>query len=215
MAREDRMGNRKPRQQRLMQRVPDLGYYLIVTDTEGTERCYFNGLHDDLPADIKDRLVIKVIETSTAELIEKCLEYTAYNAQYREPWIIFDRDQVKNFDHIIELAFKNQINVGWSNPCFEIWMHAYYGYMPSIENSWNCCSKFSQLYEKKTGQKYDKADATIYKRLKTTGDEDKAIRVAELRLKEQHDLKKGKPSEMCPCTTVHMLVYELRGKANI
>ncbi len=215
MAREDRMGNRKPRQQRLIQRVPDLGYYLIVTDTKGTERCYFNGLQDHLPTDIKDRLVIKVIETSTVNLIEKCLEYTAYDAQYREPWIIFDRDQVKDFDHIIALAFKNQINVGWSNPCFEIWMHAYYGYMPSIENSWNCCSKFSQLYEKKTGQKYDKADTTIYKRLKETGDEDKAIRVAELRLREQHDLKKTKPSEMCPCTTVHMLVSELRGKANI
>lgn len=215
MAREDRMGNRKTRQQRLKQRVPDLGYYLIVTDTEGTERCYFNGLHDDLPADLKDRLVIKVIETSTSELIRKCLEYTVYNAQYREPWIIFDRDQVKDFDHIIELAFKNQINVGWSNPCFEIWMHAYYGYMPSIENSRNCCSKFSQLYKKKTGQKYDKTDETIYKRLKETGDEDKAIRVAELRFKAQHDLKKSKPSEMCPCTTVHMLVNELRGKANI
>ena len=115
----------KPRQQR--RRIPDLGYYLIVTDTEGTERCYFNGLHENLPAEIQDRLVVKVIETKTVGLIGKCVEYTAYDAQYREPWIVLDRDQVKDFDQIISQAYKNQINVGWSNPCFEIWMFAYYG----------------------------------------------------------------------------------------
>ena len=27
-------------------------------------------------------------------MIDKCLELTAYDAQYRIPWIVFDRDQV-------------------------------------------------------------------------------------------------------------------------
>lgn len=63
MARKDRLGNRKTREQRKKLRKQDLGYYLIVTDTEGTERCYFEGLHKSLPADIRDRLVIKVVET--------------------------------------------------------------------------------------------------------------------------------------------------------
>ena len=208
MARKDRTGERKPRQQR--RRIPDLGHYLIVTDTEGTERCYFNGLHENLPAEIQDRLVVKVIETKTVGLIGKCVEYTAYDAQYREPWIVLDRDQVKDFDQIISQAYKNQINVGWSNPCFEIWMFAYYGKMPVIPESWNCCSKFSQLYENKTGQKYDKADKAIYRRIKETGDEDRAIEVAESKRNQQIDAGKIKPSEMCPCTTVHDLVSKIR-----
>ena len=38
MARNERTGNRKTREQRNKVRVPELGYYLIVTDTEATER---------------------------------------------------------------------------------------------------------------------------------------------------------------------------------
>lgn len=44
MAKKDRQGERRTREQRRNIRVPELGYYIIVTDTEGTERCYFNGL---------------------------------------------------------------------------------------------------------------------------------------------------------------------------
>ena len=34
MARKERTGNRKTREQRKQFKVPELGYYLIVTDTE-------------------------------------------------------------------------------------------------------------------------------------------------------------------------------------
>jgi len=40
MAKKDRTGNRKSREQRKQFKVPELGYYLIVTDTEATERCF-------------------------------------------------------------------------------------------------------------------------------------------------------------------------------
>ena len=83
MAKGDRIGNRKTREQRRTIKVPELGYYLIVTDTEGTERCFFTGLHQSLPEEVKNKLVIKVVETKTQNMIEKCLEMTAYEAQYR------------------------------------------------------------------------------------------------------------------------------------
>jgi hypothetical protein len=34
-------------------------------------------------------------------MIDRCLELTAYDAQYRMPWLVFDRDEVKDFDKII------------------------------------------------------------------------------------------------------------------
>ena len=111
MARKDRTGNRKTRDQRSKRRKPEMGYYLVVTDTEGTERCFFNGLHDSLPDDMKKKLVIKVMETKTQNLVHKCLELTAYDAQYRIPWIVFDRDQVINFDQIIQEAERAGIHV--------------------------------------------------------------------------------------------------------
>ncbi|MCD8006933.1 MAG: hypothetical protein LUF29_08230 [Oscillospiraceae bacterium] len=62
MARKDRTGSRKPRSQQTARRVPEMGYYLVVTDTEATERCYFTGLHDSLPEEVKEKMVIKVVK---------------------------------------------------------------------------------------------------------------------------------------------------------
>ena len=115
MARKDRMGNRKTRDQRSKRRIPEMGYYLVVTDTEATERCFFTGLHNSLPEEMKQKLVIKVVETDTQDLIQKCQELTAYDAQYRIPWIVFDRDQVVDFDQIVTWAEKAGIYAGWSN----------------------------------------------------------------------------------------------------
>ena len=106
MARKDRTGNRKTREQRKQFKVPELGYYLIVTDTEATERCFFTGLHQALPEDVRNKLVIKVVETKTRAMIDKCLELTAYDAQYRIPWIVFDRDQVQSFPYICSSALE-------------------------------------------------------------------------------------------------------------
>lgn len=212
MARKDRTGNRKSRDQRSKKRIPELGYYLVVTDTEATERCYFNGLHNSLPDTMKSKLVIKVVETKTQNLIEKCKELTAYEAQYRIPWIVFDRDQVPNFNQIITEAKKEGIQVGWSNPCFEIWMFGYFGNIPAIQESWTCCSRFGDLYKKKTGQSYSKADKDMYKRSCEFGDEETAF--TQARQKYEQCIRNGKvvPSDMCPCTTVQELVEEIKGK---
>ena len=78
-------------------------------------------------------------------MIQKCIELTAYDAQYRLPWIVFDRDQVVNFDEIIREAEHAGIRVGWSNPCFEIWMYTYFGSMPAIQESWTCCERFADI----------------------------------------------------------------------
>ena len=213
MARKDRTGNRKPREQRPPVKVPELGYYLVVTDTEATERCYFQGLHKELPKEIQNKLVIKVVETRTRTMIDKCLELTAYDAQYRMPWIVFDRDEVKDFDKIIAEARAFDISVGWSNPCFEIWMYSYYGSMPAIRESWVCCEEFEKIFQRKTGQKYSKSDIGIYEKISRTGNEAKAIQIA--RQKFEQCLREGKtlPSQMYPCTTVYQLVGEIREEA--
>lgn len=212
MAKKDRTGNRKTRDQRKQFKTPELGYYLIVTDTEATERCFFTGLHQAMPKDVRNKLVIKVIETKTRTMIDKCMELMAYEAQYRIPWIVFDRDQVQGFDDIIAEAVNKGIHVGWSNPCFEIWMSAYFGSMPAIKDSWTCCSDFGRVYENKTGRKYSKADEQMYGKLSKAGDEEKAIKIAQHKLEQCIREGKTKPSEMCPCTTVHELVGEIKGK---
>ena len=77
MAKGDRTGNRKTREQRKMRKAPELGYYLIVTDTEGTERCFFTGLYQSLPEEIRNKIVIKVVETKTRSMIDS-INYNDY-----------------------------------------------------------------------------------------------------------------------------------------
>ena len=184
-----RAGKRKDRNQRMGQRVPELGYYLIVTDTEETEKNYFEGLRDSIPAELKDRLIIKVEKAKTVELVKRALELVGKESQYRIPWIVFDRDQVKGFDEIIwDGGEKTGVHAGWSNPCFEIWMYAYFGEMPAIRESYTCCDRFADKFEKVTGQKYYKNDRDVYRKLVQYGDFEQAVVLAERSLKKCVDV---------------------------
>lgn len=207
-----RAGKRKDRNQRVGTRVPELGYYLIVTDTEETEKNYFEGLRDSIPEELKDRLVIKVEKAKTIDLVKRAIEYTDAEPQYRIPWIVFDRDRVKDFDAIIQEAEKNGIGAGWSNPCFEIWLYAYFGEMPAIRESYICCERFAEKFEKVTGQKYFKNDRDIYRKLVQYGDGKKAFVIAERCFKQCVENGKKKPSEMWPVSTVQRLVGEVLTK---
>lgn len=210
MAKKDRNGQRKKRNRR----PPEMGYYLVVTDTKETESNYFKGLRDSLPDEIKDRLVIKIVKTETKNLIDECIDLKRELRQYCIPWIVFDRDRVPDFDKILKRADKLEIHVGWSNPCFETWMFGYFGNVPQIYDSKQCCKQFGDIYKKKTGQEYSKADKNLYSKLNQFGDEEKAIRRAKKKYKQCQNDGKTKPSEMWPCTTVSKLVEEIDCKRN-
>ncbi|MCF0106066.1 MAG: RloB domain-containing protein [Holdemanella sp.] len=185
---------------------------MIVTDTDATERCFFTGLHDSLPEKLKNKILIKVIKEETTKMIQACERLMSYDEQNRSSWIVFDRDQVPMFDEIIEKAESKNIEVGWSNPCFEIWMYAYFGEMPVIHDSKKCCSEFGRLFKQKTGSEYKKSNEQIYSRLIKYGDEKHAIEIAKQKYEQCIRNGKIKPSQMIPCTTVHLLVDEIKGK---
>ena len=85
MGSKERKGTRRDRSKKLSTRVPTLGYYLIVTDTQETERNYFEGLRETIPEHLKDRLIIKVERARTVDLVQKCRELISKEPQYRIP----------------------------------------------------------------------------------------------------------------------------------
>ncbi len=200
------IGNRKKRNSNF--REPNLGYYLIFTDTKETEKNYFEGLRDSLPTNVRNNLSIKVIETNTYKLVEKASEEATKQSKYMRVWIVLDRDEVTDFDDIINEAKKRGINTGWSNPCFEIWMHAYFGTMPIFQSSKKCCEGFSNNYEKIVGKKYEKNCKSIYSELLKYGNESSALKLAEMKTRDAFE-KSEKPSEMNPATTACNLVAEI------
>ena len=76
---ERRAGKRKDRNQRMGQSVPELGYYLIVIDTED-----FEGLRDSIPTELKERLIINMEKAKTVELVKRAVELVGKESQYRK-----------------------------------------------------------------------------------------------------------------------------------
>jgi hypothetical protein len=153
-----------------------------------------------------------VEKVATIDLVMRAKELRDQDPQYRVPWIVFDRDQVKDFDGIIKNAEFEEVKVGWSNPCIEIWLFAYFGDIPMIADSVTCCSKFGDKYKNETKQKYEKAVKDVYKKLLQYGNEEYAIKLSERKLMQLRREGKIKPSEMWPGNTVFELIRELNIK---
>ena len=218
MNKDRREGIRKNRSARIGKK-PELGYYVIVVNTKETENNYFNGLKNSLSSDLQRKLAIVVFKAETGNMIEVCKERIAYDPQNRKGWIIFDRDQETHFDKLIENAESEKISAGWSNPCFEIWLHAYYGEMPFMHNamperaSQECCERFGKIFAAKNRMEYSKSETKLYSYLMQTGDERKAISIAHDRLQKcQSDCNDKKISEWPSSTNVFKLIAEIREK---
>ena len=188
-----------------------LANYLIITDTEQTEANYIRGLKESLPEQVHNRIQIKIIDSvKTSKLIETAENERARTAQYSEVWLLFDRDKVIPFDKIIEEAKGKDIQVGWSNPCIEIWFLAYFGSMSTYAESVQCVSAFKNKFRQVTGIEYTKSSRDIYKKLTAYGNEQKALKMADERYTAYMSNEKTKPSQMDSTTTLHLLVRAIK-----
>lgn len=204
-----RRANRKPRSQRPKQRYR-MKYYLILTDAEKTEVNYFNGLKESLSPEVREKIVIEVRKSKSPHtLLNDAERAQSKDAQIREVWLVFDRDEVSGFDDILVQAQVKGFNVAWSNPCFEIWLHAYFGEMPISHTSGQCIQKFKNKYDQIIGQEYSKDSGDLYDKLSDKGDEEKALKISKLRL-EEYSFERCRASEMYGATKVFELVEDIR-----
>ena len=188
------------------------GAYLIVTDAEKTEKNYFEGIKASIPDNLKNDLQIKIYSNKAlSKIIDFAAEQRNKDERFRDIWLVFDRDEVKNFDELIGEAKEAKMNVGWSNPCFEIWLMSYFQIPKNIDVSQKCCETFEKIFKENISKKYKKSEVKIYNILCENGDEDKAIQRAR---EKYHQIRKeySQPSKMIGCTTVYKLVEELKKK---
>lgn len=210
MGKKDRTGKIESRKNGF--RKPDLGYYYIVTDAVETEPNYFNGIKENLPDKVKGRLVIKVKASKTYDMVDTILSETSKRPIVYDKWIVFDRDQVKEFDELIQKAKKHEINVGWSNPCIEILFLAYFGKSPSINDQRDCIREFENEYSKIIGKKYLKNNKEIYTNLISYGDEKAAISIIKRKCEEFVEKGIKTPSKMVGVSMVYKLLEEIGDK---
>ena len=117
-------------------------------------------------------------------------------------WAVFDRDQHPNFDAAIRLCEHNGVQIGLSNPCFELWLVLHsedYNRPETTDNIQTVLSKIHPEYNRRHVKKLD-FDSLILHVVKA---EDRANR--QLLLRKDVDDPYGNPS-----TRVGKLTSEIR-----
>ena len=116
--------------------------FLIVTEGEKTEPLYFKGLQKKINEKINGRIDIvenPVIDIfgqgcSTSRLIEATEEIVKDSKVfYQNIWVVFDKDDFKDFDEAIRLGKEKGYKIAWSNQSFEYWLYLHFNYADTIE----------------------------------------------------------------------------------
>lgn len=171
--------------------------FLIVCEGSRTEPNYFKGFR--LPAKVAD---IRGIGANTVSLVNKAIILRG-QGNYDSVWCVFDRDSfpLQNFNAALQLAAQNDIKVAYSNQAFEIWYLLHFHYHNVALHR----TLYSKKLEVEIDRPYQKNDPEMYDLLR--GRMDDAIRNARqlLTTYDPHN-----PAKDNPCTTVHLLVEELK-----
>jgi RloB-like protein len=184
-----KMGNRKP--------IPT---FLIVCEGEKTEKYYF----ESFPVSTRPEVEIIGAGCETISVVNKALELMG-NKKFDRVWCVFDRDPSRDktaqrFNNALQLAKKENIDVAYSNECFEIWyllhFHFYNTAIPRKD--------YGKMLTALLGVKYEKNSEDMYKLLEDN--QPRAIKHAR-KLLDSYD--PHNPESDNPATTVHLLVEEL------
>lgn len=217
---------REARKQRQYEyKTPKANSFLIVTEGERTEPLYFKGIQKL----IKEKVggMVEVIEvpvidihgegSSTGKLLE-ITERIVKEAKiiYQNIWVVFDKDDFKDFDQAVKDGVNKGYKIAWSNQAFEYWLYLHFNYSDSAlhRDVWNeKLDNIFQQYQLGNGT-YQKNYEDIYNLVDSFDGVNTAIRNAKRRMtlfRENVD----KPSEYDPGTMVYMLVQELKAYLEI
>lgn len=189
--------------------------FLIVCEGEKTEPNYFKAFIDNRRSEVKE-VNVKGCGCSTCQLINEAKKIREKLERERpvsfdRVWLVFDKDEFKDFNKAIEDAKKEGMNCAWSNQAFELWYVLHFQYLDTgvdrkqyiemIEDKVRKASKSKKF-------KYKKNDVGFYQILQEHGDEEQAIKRAQ-KLREIRGEEKNYAAHN-PRTEVDLLVDELR-----
>lgn len=200
-------------------KTPKPNSFLIVTEGTKTEPFYFNGLANyinELYQSSSIQLEQPTIETygegkNTVSLVNEASRIVARSPIiYEQVWVVFDKDDFKQFDEAIELAKDKGFYVGWSNQSFEYWIFLHFNYSDSALHRSLWCEKLDDLFKTRSisNEGYEKNLPNIFDIATQHGSLKHAIGNA-IRIEQSYD-NRTLPSKKDPCTTVYKLIQELK-----
>ena len=148
-------------------RTPKANSFLIVTEGERTEPYYFRGIQKQITEKIGGRVDVVDIPminihgegAGTGRLIE-VTDQIVKDAKiiYQNIWVVFDKDDFKDFDKAIQDGISKGYKVAWSNQSFEYWLFLHFDYSDAAlhRDDWNV--KLSEKFKE-----YKLGDGTYHK----------------------------------------------------
>lgn len=122
-------------------------------------------------------------------------------------WLVFDKDDFKDFNQAIKEATGASFEVAWSNESFELWYLLHFRYQSTGLGRKECIKALEEVIRKHDPKfKYGKGDTGMYKILSEHGDQNQAIKSAQ---KLRGSYTDEDYASHNPCTRVDMLVKEL------
>ena len=198
--------------------TPKPNSFLIVSEGKKTEPLYFDGLADYINTKYGSSVNVEkpIIDTCgegkcTVSLVEKTTEIVARaRILYSQVWVVFDKDDFNDFDEAISLCNSLGYKAAWSNQSFEYWIYLHFHYSDSALHRDGWVDKLSNIYKSYEINEngYLKNDANIFNIATTKGSLKAAISNA-YRINQTYE-NISVPSKCDPCTTVHLLVNELK-----
>ena len=191
---------------------------LIMTEGTETEPNYFKGLVALIKETKKIEGVVNVVELndveiqgvgrSTTELLKETEKYVSRSRNiYQEIWLVFDKDDFKDFDDAIISAQKEGYKVAWSNECFEYWLLLHFQYLDTALTRAQLKEKLDDKLKDTVLGGYSKS-CDLWKVI-TKNEVQVAIRNAKKRMQSFYMDKSMKYSEYNPGTYVYALVEML------
>ena len=189
--------------------------FLIVCEGEKTEPNYFKAFIDNRRSEVKE-VNVKGCGCSTCQLINEAKKIRGKLERERpvsfdRVWLVFDKDEFKDFNKAIEDAKKEGMNCAWSNQAFELWYVLHFQYLVTGVDRKQYIEMIEDKVRKASKNKkfeYKKNDEGFYQILQEHGDEEQAIKRAQ-KLRKIRGEKKNYAAHN-PRTEVDLLVDELR-----
>jgi hypothetical protein len=185
-----------------------------VCEGEKTEPNYFRAFIERW-SEVKE-IKVAGCGCSTCQLIieaKKLREKLEHERQvsFDRVWLVFDKDDFKDFNKAIADAKKEGMNCAWSNQAFELWYVLHFQYLDTGVDRKQYIEMIEDKVRKASKNKkfeYKKNDVGFYQILQEHGEEEQAIKRAQ-KLRENMGEKKNYATHN-PRTEVDLLVDELR-----
>lgn len=187
--------------------------FLIVCEGAKTEPHYFKSLIKNCISTVRE-VNIEGEGMATVALVNKTLEIKndleRRNAMHFDRvWVVFDKDDFKDFNEAIKNADKLGFQSAWTNEAFELWYFLHFEYLDTGVGRADYISKIEEAFRKRMNDpnfRYKKGNPNIYEMLQQYGREDLAKKYAK-KLRKLYSDKNYSAHK--PCTMVDKLVEEL------